>query len=131
LSARTQSEISLTSDEARRRPAQFGPNDPAPVKHSAAIFQIASFFANPLVLILVIAAAAATNPPRSRPSAALATTTVFVVLAGAAIPYTALGRVLGFTSLPGGFMLFLVLATGTHLLLVEVVKRRLMRMLLK
>jgi len=73
----------------------------------------------------------ATNPLRSRPSPALAATTVFVVLVGAVIPYTALGPVLGFTSLPSEFILFLVLATSTYLLLVEVVKRRLMRRLLE
>jgi Mg2+-importing ATPase len=70
------------------------------------------------------------NPLRSRPSVALATTTVLVVLVGIVIPYTALGGLLGFTALPGTFLLFLVVASATYLLLVEVVKRRLMRRLL-
>ena len=70
------------------------------------------------------------NPLRSRPSVALATTTVLVVLVGVVIPYTALGGLLGFTPLPGTFLLFLVVASVTYLLLVEVVKRRLMRRLL-
>ena len=70
------------------------------------------------------------NPLRSRPSIALATTTVVVVLVGIVIPYTAFGRLLGFTALPATFLLFLVVASVTYLLLVEVVKRRLMRRLL-
>jgi P-type Mg2+ transporter len=70
------------------------------------------------------------NPLRSRPSIALATTTVLVVLVGIVIPYTALGGLLGFTALPVSFLLFLVIASVTYLLLVEVVKRRLMRRLL-
>jgi P-type Mg2+ transporter len=69
------------------------------------------------------------NPLRSRPSVALATTTVLVVLVGIVIPYTALGGLLGFTALPGTFLLFLAAASVTYLLLVEVVKRRLMRRL--
>jgi P-type Mg2+ transporter len=71
------------------------------------------------------------NPFRSRPSPALFVTTVLIVLVGAALPFTKLGGVLGFTPLPVGFFLFLVFATATYLLLVEVVKRRLMRRLLR
>jgi P-type Mg2+ transporter len=69
------------------------------------------------------------NPFRSRPSVALTTTTLLVVLAGTVLPFTKLGAVLGFTPLPAGFLLFIVLATATYLLLVQVVKRRLMRRL--
>jgi len=67
------------------------------------------------------------NPLRSRPSIPLATTTVLVVLVGIVIPFTALGGLLGFTPLPMSFLLFLVVASTTYLLLVEVVKRRLMQ----
>jgi Mg2+-importing ATPase len=70
------------------------------------------------------------NPLRSRPSLALTATTVAVVMAGIVIPFTSLGRVLGFTPLPPLFFLFLAGATVTYLLLVELVKRRLMRRLL-
>src|SRR5690242_12617652 len=45
----------LTSDEAKRRILQFGPNDPAPARRKTAIVQILLFFANPLVIILLIA----------------------------------------------------------------------------
>ncbi len=70
------------------------------------------------------------NPFRSRPSLALTATTVVVVMAGIMIPFTSLGRILGFTPLPLAFFLFLAGATVTYLLLVELVKRRLMRRLL-
>ena len=70
------------------------------------------------------------NPFRSRPSLALTATTISVVLAGIVIPSTSLGRILGFTPLPLAFFLFLAGATGTYLLLVELVKRKLMRRLL-
>jgi Mg2+-importing ATPase len=71
------------------------------------------------------------NPLRSRPSLALTATTITVVIAGIVIPFTSLGRVLGFVSLPLSFLLLLVGATITYLLLVEVVKRKLMRRLLR
>lgn len=71
----------------------------------------------------------ARNPLRSRPSLALTITTVAIVLFGTLLPYTRLGSLVGFTPLPLTFLLFIVLATTTYLLLVEVVKRRLMQRL--
>jgi Mg2+-importing ATPase len=70
------------------------------------------------------------NPLRSRPSLALTLTTIAIVLFGTLLPYTELGSLIGFTPLPIAFLLFIALATGTYLLLVEQVKRRLMRHLL-
>ena len=70
------------------------------------------------------------NPLRSRPSLALTLTTIAIVLFGTLLPYTELGSLIGFTPLPIAFLLFIALATGTYLLLVERVKRRLMRHLL-
>lgn len=69
----------------------------------------------------------ARNPLRSRPSLPLAITVCAVVLAGAALPFTPLGAVMGFVPLPAGYFAFLIGATGTYLILVELVKRRLMR----
>jgi Mg2+-importing ATPase len=71
------------------------------------------------------------NPFRSRPSIALTATTIAVVGAGIVIPFTSMGRVLGFTPLPLEFFLFLAGATVTYLFLVEIVKRKLMRRLLR
>lgn len=70
------------------------------------------------------------NPLRSRPSVPLTITTLAVVFIGIVIPFTPLGGVLGFTPLPGAYFLFLSAMTGTYLLLVQVVKRRLMNRLL-
>ena len=68
----------------------------------------------------------ARNPLRSKPSLALTLTTIAVVFFGTLLPYTSLGSLIGFTPLPGVFLLFVVGAAGTYLLLVEAVKRRLM-----
>jgi len=70
------------------------------------------------------------NPLRSRPSLALTITTIAIVLFGTVLPYTSLGSLIGFTPLPITFLLFIVFAASTYLLLVEAVKRRLMRRLL-
>jgi Mg2+-importing ATPase len=71
----------------------------------------------------------ARNPLRSRPSLALTITTILIVLFGTLLPYMRLGSVIGFTPLPPSFLLFIAFATTTYLLLVELVKRRLMRRL--
>jgi Mg2+-importing ATPase len=71
----------------------------------------------------------ARNPLRSRPSLALTITTITIVLFGVLLPYISPGALIGFTPLPFTFLLFIALATGTYLLLVEFVKRRLMRRL--
>ncbi|MFY9611466.1 MAG: magnesium-translocating P-type ATPase [Blastocatellia bacterium] len=70
------------------------------------------------------------NPLRSRPSMPLTITTLTVVIAGIVLPLTPLGEVLGFTPLPATYFLFLMGMTVSYLLLVEIVKRRLMRRLL-
>lgn len=70
------------------------------------------------------------NPLRSRPSVPLTITTLAVVIAGIVLPFTPLGEVLGFTPLPATYFLFLMGMTVSYLLLVEIVKRRLMRRLL-
>lgn len=74
-----------------------------------------------LVLFVIRTAA---NPLQSRPSAPLTATTLLMAALGIALPYTAAAPYLGFVPLPAGFFLFLVAATGTYLLVVEIVKRR-------
>ncbi len=66
------------------------------------------------------------NPLTSRPSLPLAVTTIAVVAAGISLPYSPLARTLGFETLPAGYFLFLVGATLTYLLLVEIAKRYLL-----
>jgi len=77
-----------------------------------------------LVLFIIRTAG---NPLRSRPSRPLAITTVLIVAIGILLPYTPLAGLLGFTPLPPLYFLFLVAMTTLYLLLVELVKRRLMR----
>jgi P-type Mg2+ transporter len=71
------------------------------------------------------------NPLRSRPSKPLAITVIAVVLFGLIIPYTPLAGPLKFVPLPGLYYLFLAIMIIAYLLLVEIVKRRLMRRLIK
>ena len=48
-----------------------------------------------------------------------------IVVAGALFPFSKLSASLGFVPLPAAYFGFLLLATGTYLILVEFVKRRL------
>jgi Mg2+-importing ATPase len=77
-----------------------------------------------LVLFIIRTAG---NPLRSRPSRPLAITTLVIVAIGILLPYTKLSGPLGFTPLPPLYFLFLAGMTAIYLLLVQLVKRRLMR----
>ncbi|HEV2656750.1 MAG TPA: HAD-IC family P-type ATPase, partial [Ktedonobacteraceae bacterium] len=67
------------------------------------------------------------NPLRSRPSLPLTITTLLIVALGILLPYTPLAGPLGFAPLPLLYFLFLGGVMVVYLLLVELVKRRLMR----
>ena len=67
------------------------------------------------------------NPLRSRPSTPLALTCLAVVAIGVYLPFSPFAAVIGFTQLPAGYFVFLAIATGVYLLLVEAAKRRLLR----
>jgi Mg2+-importing ATPase len=67
------------------------------------------------------------NPFKSRPSAPLLATCLAVVAIGLYLPFSPLAGVLGFTALPAAYFVFLAVATGTYLLLVEAAKRLLLR----
>jgi P-type Mg2+ transporter len=45
----------LTSVEAARRLAAYGPNEPVPVRRPSAVVQLSRLFANPLVILLLVA----------------------------------------------------------------------------
>jgi Mg2+-importing ATPase len=66
------------------------------------------------------------NPLRSLPSRPLLATCLGVVALGIYLPFSPLAGMLGFTPLPAAYFTFLVIATGTYLLLVEFAKRRLL-----
>ena len=67
------------------------------------------------------------NPFKSRPSRALTATVFTVISVSVLLPFSPLGPILGFVPLPFTYFVFLAAATVTYLLLVELVKRRLMR----
>jgi Mg2+-importing ATPase len=69
------------------------------------------------------------NPFRSRPSRSLTITTLLIVGIGMALPATPLATLLGFTVLPASYFAFLIPATVTYLVLVDVAKRQLARRL--
>ena len=69
------------------------------------------------------------NPFRSRPSRSLMVTTLLIVGIGVALPATPMATLLGFTRLPVSYFAFLIPATLTYLVLVDVAKRQLARRL--
>lgn len=77
-----------------------------------------------LVLFIIRTAG---NPLRSRPSRPLAITTLLIVAIGMLLPYGPMAGALGFTPLPELYFLFLATMTAAYLLLVELVKRPLMK----
>jgi P-type Mg2+ transporter len=93
---------------------------------SAALFHtgwfVESLATQTLVLFIIRTAG---RPWSHRPSLPLAITTVLVVLIGMSLPFSPIAAQLGFIALPAAYFAFLALATGTYLVLVEVVKRRL------
>ena len=81
-----------------------------------------------LVLFVIRTAKA---PWTNRPSVPLTVATVVCVMVGVLLPYSRFAAGLGFTPLPSSFFVFLVIATATYLVLVEIVKRKLMAKLLR
>src|SRR5713101_6134485 len=54
-------EQGLSAAEAARRLAEYGPNEPAPVRRLSAVVQLFHLFANPLVIILLVASVIAAS----------------------------------------------------------------------
>jgi P-type Mg2+ transporter len=95
---------------------------------NAELFQtgwfVESLATQTLVLFIIRTAG---NPLRSHPSRPLTITTLIIVALGILLPYTPLARLLSFQPLPALYFLFLTGMTAIYLLLVELVKRCLMR----
>ena len=85
---------------------------------------IESLATQTLVLFVIRTAG---NPLRSRPSKALIASVLLAIAIGVILPATPLATDLGFVLLPPAFFMFLIAATVTYLLLVEMAKRRFMR----
>jgi len=79
-----------------------------------------------LVLFIIRTAG---NPLRSQSSLPLTVTVLLIVAFGMLLPFTPMAAPLGFAPLPALYFLFLAAMIITYLLLVEVVKRWLMRRL--
>jgi Mg2+-importing ATPase len=99
-------------------------NASAPLFHTG--WFVESLATQTLVLFIIRTAG---NPLRSRPSLPLTITVLLIVAIGMLLPYTPLAAPLGFTPLPALYLLFLAGMIVTYLVLVEVVKRWLMRRL--
>ncbi|UJM90042.1 magnesium-translocating P-type ATPase [Rhodanobacter denitrificans] len=84
---------------------------------------IESLATQTLVLFVIRTAG---NPLRSRPSLPLAIGVLAALAIGIVLPWTPLAPRLGMTPLPAAFFVFLLAATTTYLLLVELAKRRFM-----
>ncbi|EIL98436.1 magnesium-translocating P-type ATPase [Rhodanobacter thiooxydans] len=84
---------------------------------------IESLATQTLVLFVIRTAG---HPLRSRPSPALAVGVLAALAIGMVLPWTPLAPRLGMTPLPAAFFVFLLAATATYLLLVELAKRRFM-----
>ena len=89
---------------------------------------IESLATQALVLFIIRTAG---NPWRNRPSRPLTLTTGLVVGIGVLLPYSPWAAALGFTPLPLAYFPFLATVVGIYLLLVERVKRRLLKRLLQ
>ncbi|MBK8812424.1 MAG: magnesium-translocating P-type ATPase [Acidobacteria bacterium] len=80
--------------------------------------------------LVVFVIRTASSPWKNRPSRSLALAVIAVVAIAIAIPFSPIGGYFGFVPPPPTFFAFLVAATVTYLILVETVKRRLMRRLI-
>ena len=99
------------------------------VFHAGAVLFHTGWFVESLctqTLVLFIIRTAG-NPFRSRPSLPLTITVLLVVAVGMLLPYTPFAVPLGFTPLPGLYFLYLIVTTVIYLLLVDLVKRPLMK----
>jgi Mg2+-importing ATPase len=96
----------------------------------AALFQTGWFVESLATQVLVVFIIRTRGPFwKTRPDPVLAWLCIAVVGAGLVIPWTPIGAWFGFVHPPASFYIFLVLAVGTYLALVEVVKRAFYRYL--
>jgi Mg2+-importing ATPase len=72
--------------------------------------------------LVVFVIRTAGNPLRSRPSGRLLIAVIAIAAAGALMPYTPLGALLGFIPLPVSLLGAIALLTLTYLFVVQVVK---------
>ena len=102
---------------------------PAIAAHSASLFQTGWFIESLLTQTLIIHIIRTNKIPflQSRPSAAMALMSGIVVVVGVAIPFSPLGRYLGFTTLPPWYWPILGLTLLCYALLTQGVKMLLLK----
>ncbi|MBY0509387.1 MAG: hypothetical protein K2P94_04475 [Rhodospirillaceae bacterium] len=89
----------------------------------------AGWFIESLAMQVLVVFAIRTRRPlfSSRPQLFLGSLAVGIVILGIALPFTPIGRWLGFVTPPGLFFVYLAAATAAYLGLVEVTKRTMRR----
>ncbi len=110
----------------------FGCNDvstPAAAAHSQSVFQTGWFVESLLTQTLIIHVIRTNKIPfvQSRPSTFLAAMGAAIMAVGVALPYTPLGRYLGFTALPALYWPCIALTLVCYVLLTQGVKMWLLR----
>lgn len=103
---------------------------PAAAAHSQSLFQSGWFVESLLTQTLIIHIIRTNKIPlfQSRASRSLATTSIVIMAIGLALPFTALGRYLGFTRLPPLYFAFLGLTLASYILVTQGVKMLLLRL---
>jgi Mg2+-importing ATPase len=71
------------------------------------------------------------RPWKNKPSTPLTITTLLVVVLGTLLPYTRLADRLGFAPLSAAYFVYLAVAVGSYMVIVEMVKGKVMRRLLQ
>ncbi|WP_347251457.1 magnesium-translocating P-type ATPase [Legionella sp.] len=96
-------------------------------KASEALFQTGWFVESLATQTLVIFVIRTVRSPlKNKPSVPLLFTVLTVVFFSILLPFSPLAASLGFVPLPVSFFIFLIIATGSYLYLVEVIKNKLM-----
>ena len=102
---------------------------PEAAAHSQSLFQTGWFVESLLTQTLIIHVIRTNKIPfvESRPSVFLMVTSVAIMAIGVALPFTPLGRYLGFTALPRLYWPFIVVTLFCYVLLTQAVKTWLLR----
>jgi P-type Mg2+ transporter len=102
---------------------------PGVAAHSQSLFQTGWFVESLLTQTLIIHVIRTNKIPflQSRPSASLMLTSLALMAVGVALPFTALGRYLGFTALPPLYWPYIALTLFLYVFLTQAVKAWLVR----
>ncbi|HTB72500.1 MAG TPA: cation transporting ATPase C-terminal domain-containing protein, partial [Polyangiaceae bacterium] len=102
---------------------------PAVAAHSQSLFQTGWFVESLLTQTLIIHVIRTDKIPffRSRASGLLTATSAAIMAIGVAIPFSPVGRYLGFTTLPPLYWLILAVTVASYMLLTQGVKMALLR----